>query len=291
MSISKVQGFILGTKVSGTGSSVQAVFTTVPLAGSQLVAVLTSGDAGGAASISSFTDNIGDGVAWTAGTQVGVIAGGGNSNYRIYYKTVGTPSGGNKTVTAAITGTQALSLFISEFSTTGGAWSVTGSQLATNGSASPPDSGTLTTAVANAVLIAVAGASGGTTPVQPTGFSAPATSTNWAFDYVSYQIVSAAGPYSTAWTNNSNNWMAMAIAFGSASSTPAITGVDVSCTNLDGTVNVTATISPAAAGGEVVNYATSDGTATAPAYYVAKSGNVTLTPGQTSLTIPVTINP
>ena len=38
-----------------------------------------------------------------------------------------------------------------------------------------------------------------------------------------------------------------------------------------------------------VNYATSDGTATAPTDYTASSGTVTIAPGQTSATIPITI--
>lgn len=58
-----------------------------------------------------------------------------------------------------------------------------------------------------------------------------------------------------------------------------------------GTSNLvfTVTLSPASAQTVTVDYATSDGTATAGSDYTATSGTVTFTPGQTSRTVTVTV--
>ncbi len=57
-----------------------------------------------------------------------------------------------------------------------------------------------------------------------------------------------------------------------------------------GTANLTVTLSAASGVAASVDYATADGTATAPADYTASSGTVTFAPGQTSQTIQVPIN-
>ncbi len=56
------------------------------------------------------------------------------------------------------------------------------------------------------------------------------------------------------------------------------------------TATFTVTLSPAATTAVTVNYATANGTATAGSDYVAASGTLTFSAGQTSKTIPVTVN-
>jgi hypothetical protein len=56
------------------------------------------------------------------------------------------------------------------------------------------------------------------------------------------------------------------------------------------TVTFTVTLSAAAAGPVIVNYATADGTATAGTDYVASSGTLTFTAGQVTKTVAVTLN-
>jgi len=55
-------------------------------------------------------------------------------------------------------------------------------------------------------------------------------------------------------------------------------------------VNLTVSLSAAATAPVTVNYATRDGTATAGQDYVAANGTLTFAPGETSKTIPVTVN-
>ncbi len=59
-----------------------------------------------------------------------------------------------------------------------------------------------------------------------------------------------------------------------------------------GTVNATFTVTLSTASGQIVtvNYATADGTATAPSDYTSTSGTLTFTPGQTSKTVNVAVN-
>ncbi|HEY0430095.1 MAG TPA: Calx-beta domain-containing protein [Pyrinomonadaceae bacterium] len=75
--------------------------------------------------------------------------------------------------------------------------------------------------------------------------------------------------------------------------TPSLSINDVSVTEGSaGTVNATFTVSLSAASGQTVsvNFATADGTATAPSDYVAGSGSVTFNAGETSKQISVAVN-
>jgi hypothetical protein len=75
---------------------------------------------------------------------------------------------------------------------------------------------------------------------------------------------------------------------------PSLSINDVSVTegNAPATVTATFTVTLSAASGQTttVNYTTSDGSATAPADYVAASGTLTFLPGETTKQIDVTVN-
>ena len=74
--------------------------------------------------------------------------------------------------------------------------------------------------------------------------------------------------------------------------TPSLSVNDVTVTEGNGSsVNAVFTVSLSSASGQTVSvdYATSDGTATAGADYVAASGNLVFNPGQTSRTITVSV--
>ena len=73
---------------------------------------------------------------------------------------------------------------------------------------------------------------------------------------------------------------------------PGLSVNDVTVTEGDsGTTNATFTVTLAPASGQnvSVNYATADGTATAPADYAATSGTLTFAPGQTTKTVTVPV--
>ena len=79
----------------------------------------------------------------------------------------------------------------------------------------------------------------------------------------------------------------------SGGTTPSLSIADASVTEGNSgttTANFTVTLSAAATSTVTVNYATANGTATAGSDYVAASGTLTFTAGQTSKTIPVTVN-
>jgi len=236
MAITRVQTFTVATKSDGTGSTVTNTLASVPTAGNLLVACLSSGDAGGAITVSSFSDNIGDSVSWTASSLNPVtFPGGGGVQYRIYYKVVGTPSGGLKAVQCTITGTQALALFVAEYGVSSGSptWSVTGTPVSATGlaAAAPANAGSITTAIADAVLIGFAGSSSNHW-LAGSGYTIQASSGVWANDDVEDKIVSATGTYAVDWTNpvSPGDWAAMGIAFGATTGGSAPTSYYLSDT-------------------------------------------------------------
>jgi hypothetical protein len=75
--------------------------------------------------------------------------------------------------------------------------------------------------------------------------------------------------------------------------TPALSITDASVTEGNAgtkTVDFTVSLSPVSTGTVTVDYATADGTATAPSDYQSTSGTLTFNPGETTKTITVTIN-
>lgn len=140
---------------------------------------------------------------------------------------------------------------------------------------------------ANAVFSSGVTVTGGVTSGYAYDVSAGAN----VFDLASSSPLTA-GAHTVGFTlSASNTGVSNILEYSIGSSTPSVTIDDETCTNLDGTVNVVLHFSPAAVGGETLHYATADNTATAGLYYTAASGNLTLTPGQTTATVSIPILP
>lgn len=71
---------------------------------------------------------------------------------------------------------------------------------------------------------------------------------------------------------------------------PILTIADAQATETDGVLQFSVTLSDAASTAVLVDFGTADGSATAGADYVAATGTLTFSPGETSKTIAVTVN-
>ena len=228
MAITRTQAWTSAVKDNAIGSTVTNTLVSVPTAGNLLVAWLQTGDDGGAATISSFSDNIGDGVSWTAmTTNPTSMPGGSNTRILGYYKVVGTPSGGLKAVQCTITGTQALILFVAEYSDTAVTWTVDGSQVsAAVASVGPANAGSITTTGSNSVVIGCA-LSDDSVWTAGTNYTSRGTeAATWAAMTVEDWVQSTTGTnavdFGTA--GSPASWAAMGIAFkasAAATSDPA----------------------------------------------------------------------
>jgi len=148
----------------------------------------------------------------------------------------------------------------------------------------------VTTTTANAYIRYLSSYASGQTFTAGAGYTAAYTSSLGRHGQFNVDVGAAGTKSVSATIGGSDSWAVSAIAYKTgAPATPDVTIDDATCTNADGTVTVTLHISPAAVGGETLNYATADGTATAGAYYTAKSGTLTLTGGQTTATVVVNI--
>jgi len=124
---------------------------------------------------------------------------GSNPDNRVRMDLIGTPSG-----------TGDLTSIVSEWAGLSG--TVDGSGTAT-GTASPIQTGTLTTVNATDLLIAVGGDTGSMTPGSWTAFTPPTQQPHAKIE-AAYQIVSATGSYSNTWSDiGSTGWDAVIAAF------------------------------------------------------------------------------
>jgi len=290
MTITRVQTFTAANKSNGTGSTVTNTLTSVPTAGNLLVAFLANGDSGGDITVSSFDDNIGDGVGWTAMTVNPVPLGASSSSrHRGYYKVVGTPSGGSKAVQCTITGTQALALFVAEYGVASGSptWTVDGSQISANvSSAGPGNAGNITTTGTDNVLIGFSGTDGAVF-IAGTSYTRQATSTVWASYAAEDRLVTSTGTYAVDWTDGGGgtaNWAAIGISFnaatGSSATISTITGTTVTEAS-----SVVFTTTMSGTGGGTFAYSWS-GTATSADYTTTlTTGMCAVTGGSGSVTV------
>jgi hypothetical protein len=178
----------------------------------------------------------------------------------MYYKVVGTPSGGNRAVQCTITGTQRLQLFVAEYGSDSGpvTWSPTGSQITARAATGLASAGSITTAIADAVLVGFLGHNQ-SQGVAGSGYTRQVISGNWAADAVEDRLVTSTGTYAVDWGSNgagdSEAWVVMGIAFGAASvgGGPTVSAVSSNNATEAGAIVHTVTLSGATSG--TTNYA------------------------------------
>ena len=196
---------------TGAAASVGLAYTNVPTAGNLLVCAFATDST---KTLTSITDNIGDGVNWTLarGPDASAFSG---SNLYTYYKVVGTPSGGNKTVTVLQSGSGVLTMGLAEYATDKpGTWSIDGTPVGTSGNSTDPTAGSITTAASTSIIVSQV-MSGGSDPTAGSGFTVRNVFTPFIyFQDIEDQITTSANAYSVAWVNAvSNQWTAQGTAF------------------------------------------------------------------------------
>jgi Calx-beta domain/Right handed beta helix region len=136
------------------------------------------------------------------------------------------------------------------------------------------------TTFADPMLAAAAAANGGAVPTIALASTSPARDTGVATAEV--PATDARGASRNGPPDRGSYEVGVAISIGDASVTEGSGGTVV--------MSFPVTLSTTSATTVTVDFATADGTAKAPADYTATSGVVTFLPGETSKTIPVTIN-
>jgi hypothetical protein len=221
---------------TNTTNNVPLAYGSIPAAGDLLIAVFSLTDT---QTLTSLADTIGDGVPWVqAGTTVHDNNSGSN-NY-VYYKTVGTPSGGAKTVTLTASATAGMVLSIAAYrSSVAGTWSTDGFISVINTTSTNPSPGSITTTAADGVVLGYVVKSGAT-PTAGTGFTLQAAPTGYfGYEGVEDQITTAAGSYTAAWVDGaSSTWSALSAAFKWVTGAPAITAQPISTTVATGSSSI-----------------------------------------------------
>jgi hypothetical protein len=195
-----------------TPTSLSFAYTNVPAAGNLLVCVFVFDSA---LTLSSITDNIGDGVAWSLAIGPIVDNNNGSKNY-VYYKVVGTPSGGLKTVTVtASAASSAINIALVEYhSSVAGTWATDGTASVVNTVSTNPSPGAITTTSADGIVVGEVTKSGAT-PTAGTGFTIETTFTAYfGYQAIEDKITTASGSYTASWADAaSSTWTALAAAF------------------------------------------------------------------------------
>ena len=217
---------------TGTGSSVASeplAFANVPIAGNLLVCYAELGNSGGTGGIG---DDIGDSVSWSqfaikANATEGVKCYG-------WWKVVGTPSGGGKTVTVSASPNEPISLVIAEYqSSVGGiTWGLNGTAIQTSGSGSNPALGTISMSgdpstvnsfISSDTAVATAGA----------GFTRQTTVTHFGDDAVE-DLFTTGTSQAVAWVGSLGNWTGLAGAFKAATGAGGGSMIPIFALILDG---------------------------------------------------------
>lgn len=196
------------TQRTTTGTTAVKAFVNVPTTGNLLVCCI-----GGASflTVSTVTDDIGDGVSWSAG---GAHNAGTNTStdLNMYYKVVGTPSGGGKTVTVTMSGSGIKMIAIKELSGNASSSLIDGTPLAVSGSSANFSIGSITLTDASYVVGFVQN-NDGSNPTAGSGFgnlTAMAVDGAGALE----DMVGVAGSQTVAFTHAaSDTWDGIAVAF------------------------------------------------------------------------------
>lgn len=266
MTIAIVQAWTKYEKADATGSTAPLVLTNVPAAGNLLVAFATTGD-GSAWSAMGISDNIGDAGTWVPFTPAYIGLNHADSSQRIFgwYKIVGTPSGGGKTITSAFTGVAQMTLFAGEYGDDAGpvTWTVDGTQVSAFGLDTLPNAGSITTTGTNSVIIGAIEAGGGPLSVG-TGFTSRQTSLSWNNYLIQDRAAATATSYAVDTTSPSDQaWGAMGIAFKATPAGTAITSITSTGATEGGAMTFVATLATAVSGTPSTYTYSWGGTATA----------------------------
>jgi hypothetical protein len=194
-------------------SSQSKAFSSVPTAGNIIFAC---GEFARDATLTSISDDTGDGVAWTAHTNSGVV-GTAFAYIYLYYKKMGTPSGGGKTVTATMSGVSGeVSLHISEFSGNDSSVALDGTVPTGTGTGLSQSGGTVITTSAGSLIIVI-GSSNNIAmmiPISTNNVIVRSLTQDWSGIHVCDYIATAAGSYTTDFvTGNSCTWAVMTAGF------------------------------------------------------------------------------
>jgi hypothetical protein len=205
------------------------VLTSVPIAGNLLVVVVHFSIS---ATTVAMTDSIGDGVGWNTG--VGPVNDSSSAYQRqyIFWKVVGTPSGGAKTLTATWSGGTTpgtLGVDAAEYQSAGGVISLDGTATSASGhNVGPATTTGITTTGTEGLVISTLtdNAANYTTPTggftnRAIGNGTTDQSDIWN-NNVADQYTSSAATYTPSQVlGGSEFWINMAIGFKAATASPA----------------------------------------------------------------------
>lgn len=209
MAFSLAQAWTNAVSVGAATSPI--VLASIPTTGNLLVCTVTLDL--DVAQTASCADNIGDAGVWATAAGPGNNSINGERLY-IFWKVVGTPSGGQKTITVTSTGVQTkMTICAAEYAPgTVGTISIDGTSVQSNGSGTNPVAGTIVTTAAGLVVGWVG--DNNATPAAGSGFTNQTTPANSQFNAVEDQITVSAGSYSVAWVEATNTtWGALGAAF------------------------------------------------------------------------------
>ena len=219
MSFSLVQAWAHTNAASSTGVSL--AFAAVPTAGNLLVAFTSLGTSL-TDTHNTPTDDIGDGVPWALakGPQSNGVA---DRGY-LWWKQVGTPSGGQKTVTVTSSGTESQNIIaIAEYTAgVGGVITLDGTPVgASSAGTSNPVAGSITTTTANGLIVAVC-SDNNAVATAGTGFTSRYTFNTLNPDTIEDQYTSVAQAYTAAFVDPSAAfWYAIAAAWKVGAAAPS----------------------------------------------------------------------
>lgn len=223
MAWSKTQNWISGWQTASNTTAPTATFTTVPASGS-LVLAATWCD--GVTATMTISDNFGDAGTWNlvVGPKADTIS---VQRVTLFWKIVGTPSGGLKTVTAtpSVAATNK-GVAIAEFSPGGGTVTVAGTPTSnagnTTGTLSP---GTITYSGSNGLSIGVISNNNADPTANATYTGTVITANGWFHD-VEDKLNVTSGTIDPNWsTATTDFWSALGAVFDATSASgPALMG-------------------------------------------------------------------
>jgi hypothetical protein len=211
ITISRTQDWT-SNQTAGAVASLSKAYVSVPTAGNLLVCY---GGCSNSTTITVPTDDINDGGAWAAVAFPSPLAEPNDLSFLyMFWKKVGTPSGGGKTVTITPGVNSNIEIAIAEFSTGGSpTWAVDGTPTkAENITSTDPTPGSITTTQTSGLVVGITMH----TVIAITaaaGYTKRATMNILRNTDIEDQIVTSAGSYTPSWTMASGVWSAGGVAF------------------------------------------------------------------------------